>query len=86
MEVKRLPQPQDPRNHLSHPMCQQDIDFQNTIQEVNRKRAFQQKFGAFSRIERHNQCTQKAVVLVNNKPMCRRHAGHLALDYLLNQT
>jgi hypothetical protein len=68
------------------PTCQHGVTLVGDWANKFRADVFEKKSRRYRHIDRVDQCTFPAKVYVDGVPMCRRHAGHLALDYLLAQS
>lgn len=85
MKVALIPLPTaawDPSKPI-RPVCQHDVKPETDHAKHYRIEAHQKGLRRHALTDRPGQCTFAAVVTIDGVPMCRRHAGQLALDHLL---
>lgn len=65
------------------PLCQHDVQMIGDWARSCRQDFHDKKLRRYKHTDRPSQCTFLAVVEIDGVPLCRRHAGQIALDHLL---
>jgi hypothetical protein len=68
---------------VQRPICQANVQVIGDWAKQYRLEAHAKKVRRHALTDRPGQCTFAAVVELDGVPMCRRHAGMVALDHLL---
>ena len=85
MRVVRLHGWPDNPEPKTRPVCQADVQVSGDWNTSTREEWHAKGVRRYKLLDRPCQCTFLAVAVIDGKPLCRRHAGHVALDWLMAQ-
>ncbi len=90
MELTKVIKPStfeiEPAYDQSGVVCQHSVQMIGDWAKEWRENAVKTKVRRYKRVDRVDQCTHNAVVELDGKPLCRRHAGMMLLDELVRNS